>query len=184
MKKFSHSITTKLIVFIIMIALFVGAVKAIGDLVVANDGDIGIVFEDNYFLSKSYIMESEMLVSDLTRLVGEYKTEEHILKGGTISKEELRIEVQDLFSDYQLDSKNYNPNLNEAENYEKFKVENAKKIAQVKDKLIKRDLGEFHLLLQSIKGVKDPLFYASDGINVFTNSTMNERENLKAIHLI
>ncbi|WP_256942220.1 HAMP domain-containing sensor histidine kinase [Bacillus sp. OV166] len=180
MKKFSHSITTKLIVFIIMIALFVGAVKAIGDLVVANDGDIGIVFEDNYFLSKSYIMESEMLVSDLTRLVGEYKTEEHILKGGTISKEELRIEVQDLFSDYQLDSKNYNPNLSEAENYEKFKVENAKKIAQVKDKLIKRDLGEFHLLLQSIKGVKDPLFYASDGINVFTNSTMNEREQFKS----
>ncbi len=162
-----------------MLACFSGVMQAIGNLVSTNDGDIGIVFEDNYFHSHSYVRESENLISDLTRLLGNYKSEENILKGGTIDKDELRMEEQNLFSDFQFHSKSYNPNLSEAENYEKFKVDYADKIAQVKDQMIKRDLREFHFLLEHIKKVKDPLYYASDGVNIYTNSTMEEKQQFK-----
>ncbi|WML38243.1 HAMP domain-containing sensor histidine kinase [Neobacillus sp. OS1-2] len=177
-KKFSHSMITKLMVFIIMIACFTGVIQAIVDLDDMADGDVGMVFEDNYFLSKSFMRESDNLMSDLTRLL-KYKNEENILKGETISKEELRNEVQDLYFNFQVDSKSYNPNLSEAENYEKFKVENADKIAQVRDRLIKKDVREFHLLEQNIQEVKDPVYYASDGVNVYSNSMMKEKEPFK-----
>jgi signal transduction histidine kinase len=170
---------TKIIVFIIMISCFTGVIKKIIDIDVVNNGDAGIVFEDNYFLSKSYIRESENLVNNLTRLIGEYKNEEHILKGGAINEEELKNEEQNLYSEY-MSTKSFNPNLNDAENYEKFKVEYADKIAKVKDRLIKNDLRDFHFLLQSIEEVKNPLYYASDGENVYTNSTKMDKAQLKA----
>jgi signal transduction histidine kinase len=161
-----------------MIICFTGVIKKMIDINVVNDGDAGIVFEGNYFLSKSYIRESENLVNNLTRLMGEYKNEEHILKGGAINEEELKNEEQNLYSEY-MSTKSFNPNLNDAENYEKFKVEYADKIAEVKDRLIKNDLREFHLLLQSIEEVKNPLYYASDGETVYTNSMKMDKAQLK-----
>ena len=43
----------------------------------------------------------KIIVDDLTRLIGEYKNEEHILNGGTINEEELRSEEENLFQNYQ-----------------------------------------------------------------------------------
>jgi len=163
----------------IMITCFTGVIKTIVDVEAVNDGDLGIVFEDNYFFSQTYVRESETIVADLTRLLGEFKSEEHILKGGTISEDELRSEEEELFYDFQYHSKSYNPNLSEAENYEKFKAEYADKISQVRDRLIKNDLQEFHLLLQNLEEVEAPLYYASDGVNVYTNTTKEEKDQFK-----
>lgn len=161
-----------------MIACFTGAIQAAVDLDIHND--FGLIFEDNYFRSISFERESEPLIYDLARLIGEYKSEEHILNGGTISENELRNEEENLFEDYQFHSKNFNPNLSEAENYEKFKEDYADQISQARDRLIKNDLRTFHLLLQNIKEVEGPLYYASDGINVFKNSSQTEKGQFKA----
>ncbi|MEH7524157.1 HAMP domain-containing sensor histidine kinase [Bacillus sp. JJ1503] len=177
LKKFSHLMTTKIIVFILMITCFTGAIRATVDLDVYDN--FGLVFEDNYFRSKSFERDSEPLIYDLTRLIGEYKSEEHILNGGTISENELRNEEENLFLDYHENSKSFNPNLSEAENYEKFKEEYADKISQARDRLIKNDLREFHLLLQNIKEVKGPLYFASDGENLYKNSSQTEKGQFK-----
>ena len=50
-----------------------------------RDGAFNSVIEENYFQSESFIQESENLIGDLTRLIGEYKNEEHILNGGSIT---------------------------------------------------------------------------------------------------
>ena len=76
-------------------------------------------------------------------------------------------------------SRSYNPKLSEEENYKKFKEEYADKISQAKDQLIKDDLREFHLMLQNLKEYEGPLYYASDGVNVYTNSTKTEKEQFK-----
>ncbi|TDL71138.1 HAMP domain-containing histidine kinase [Rhodococcus qingshengii] len=178
LKKYSHSITTKIIVFMVMITCFAGIVKAFVDVEEVNDGDLGIVFEENYFLSQAYVRETESIVSNLTRLLGEYKSEEHILKGGSITEEELRGEVDPFYLDFLSQSKSYNPNISEAENYEKFKTEYADKIAQARDRLIKNDLREYHLLVQSLEEVEAPLYFASDGVNKYTNTTI-EKERFK-----
>lgn len=178
LKKYSHSITTKIIVFMVMITCFAGIVKAFVDVEEVNDGDLGIVFEENYFLSQAYVRETESIVSNLTRLLGEYKSEEHILKGGSITEEELRAEVDPFYLDFLSQSKSYNPNISEAENYEKFKTEYADQIARARDRLIKVDLREYHLLVQNLEEVKAPMYYASDGVNEYTNTT-TERERFK-----
>jgi signal transduction histidine kinase len=177
-KKFSHSITAKLIVFFIMIALLSSAVKAIANLITVKDGDVKIVFEDNYFHSQSFVRESERLVGDLTLLMGKYKNEENILSGNTISKEDLRIEEENLYSDYR-NTPSFNPKLTDAENRGKFNVEYADEIVKVKEKLINQDLREYHLLLQNINLVKNPLYYANDGSTVYTNSTKLDKSQIK-----
>ncbi len=161
-----------------MITCITGVIKAFVDVEAVNDGDLGIVFEENYFTSQAYVEESETIVSSLTRLIGEYKSEEHILNGGSITEDELRGGEDPLFSDFVNLSKSYNPNASEAENYEKFKTEYADKIGQARDRLIKNDLREYHLLLQNLEEVEAPLYYASDGVNEYTNTT-TEKEMFK-----
>ena len=179
MKNYSHSIITKIIVFAIVITCFTGALTAFVHTAILSDGNFEIISEDNYFQSRAYVQEGESLVSNLTQLIGDYKSEKYILKGGSIDEEELRIEVEDLYSDFQLQSKSYNPNLSEEENYKKFKEVYKDEIAQAKGRMIKNDLREFHLLKQNLEVYEGLVYYASNGTNVFTNSTKKEQGQFK-----
>ncbi len=163
----------------IAISCFTGVINAVVEVEIVNEGDFHSVFEDHYLQSRAYVQESENLISNLTRLVGEYKNEEHISSGGTISEDEWRNTEETLFSDYQIQSRSYNPALGEAKNYETFKKEYADEISQEKDKMIKDDLREFHGLVQNLEEYEAPLFYASDGKNVFTNTTITEKKQFE-----
>lgn len=149
--------------------------KAFVEVEVINDGDFSSVVEDNYFESRSYIQESENLIGNLTTLIKEYKNEEFIISGGTIGEDEWRIEEENLFSNYQLQSK-----LSKESHYEVFKQEYADEISQAKDKMIKENLKEFHLLMQSLEEYEAPLFYANDGKNVFTNTMMTDKNQFES----
>jgi signal transduction histidine kinase len=170
-------VATKIIVFIMVILCFTGAITQFVNVVVLNDGDFDTVFQEDYFLSRAYIRETEKVLSDLKRLISEYKNEEHILSGGSITEEELRGEEDNLFLDFQSNSRSYNPELSQEANYEKFKEIYADKITQARDRMIKNDLREYHLLLQRVEEYKDLLYYISDGETVFTNSTKTEKEH-------
>lgn len=179
-KSYSHSIITKIIVFIVMTACFTGMVKNVAYVEIESDGEFGIVFEEDYFHSEAYIRESENIVNGLTRLISEFKNEEHVLNGGTIGEEEFRNEEERLFEDYQFNSKSYNPNLNEAENYEKFKEVYADKLSKARDELIRNELKEYHAILQNLTMVEGPIYYASDGENVYSNTEINEKQRFKS----
>ncbi|MEH7306622.1 sensor histidine kinase [Neobacillus drentensis] len=179
LKKYSHLLTTKIIVLMIAVVCFTGIIKAMINVEVVNDGYFSMVMEEDYFLSKAYVRENEKIVSNLSTLLREYKSEENILKGGSIGEERLRVEEMELYSDFELYPKNYRPELSEAENYSTFKKEYANKIAQVKEKLIKEDLRNYHALLQELSEQKNPLYYASDGVNVYTNTTKKEKGQFK-----
>src|SRR5690606_38490645 len=49
----------------------------------------------------------------------------------------------------------------------------------VKEKLIKKELREFHALVQKLENYQ-PSFYASDGTNVFSNTSMTTKEQFAA----
>jgi signal transduction histidine kinase len=180
LKSYSHLIATKILVFIMVIGCFTGAINAFVNVAMLNNDDFGIVSEESYFVSKSYVKESEKVLLDLTRLVGEYKNEKHILEGGTISEDEMRGGEENLFHDFQGNSRSYNPNLNEEENYKIFKEVYKDKILQARDRMIEDDLQEYNLLMQRLGGHKGILFYGSDGTNVFSNSTNTQKEQFKA----
>ena len=166
----------KIIVFILVVFCFTGAIKAFVEGEVQTDGAFNSVIEESYLESQSFIQESENLIGDLTRLLDEYKNEEHILNGGSVSEDELSAIEQSLFYDSFQTSSSYNPNLSEEENVQKFKEEYADQIQQAKDQAIKDDLKDYHRILQNIEEYKEPLFYASDGTNVFSNTTMSDKE--------
>ncbi|MFF2877486.1 histidine kinase dimerization/phospho-acceptor domain-containing protein [Gottfriedia sp. NPDC057991] len=170
-RKYSHSITTKVIVFTIVVLFFSGILKSIANMEALTDDDFGIVFEDNYFLSKSYMLEVEPILSSLTQLVSEYKSEENISKGGTISTEDLKTIEESLYPDFEARSKIYNPSLSEEENFKNFKKAYAKEINQAKNQMITDDLKTYQGLMQVVAGNKDLLYYANDGVNEFTNNT-------------
>ena len=134
----------KIIVFILVVFFFTGAIKAFVEGEVQTDGAFNSVTEESYLESQSFIQESENLIGDLTRLLGEYKNEEHILNGGSVSEDELSAIEQSLFYDSFQTSSSYNPNLSEEENVQKFKEEYADQIQQAKDQAIKDDLKDYH----------------------------------------
>ncbi|WP_129689587.1 HAMP domain-containing sensor histidine kinase [Gottfriedia acidiceleris] len=171
-KKYSHSLTTKIIVFTIVVLFFSGILKSIANMEALTDDDFGIVFEDNYFLSKSYMQEVEPIINSLTQLVGEYKSEENISKGGAFSTEDMRTIEESLYLDFMAKSKIYNPSLSEEENFKNFKEAYAKEINQAKNQMITDDLKIYQGLMQILAQNKDLLYYASDGINEFTNNTL------------
>lgn len=166
-------------VFIVAILCFTGIIKAIVEVEVVNDSDFNSVVEDNYFKSRAFIRESEYLVSDLTRLVGEFKNEEYILKGNTISEPEWKEIENELYDDYRYYSINYNEEISELDNYEIFREANKENLEKEKEELIKADLREYQSLLKNLEEYENPLFYATDGTNVFTNTTEIEQSKFK-----
>lgn len=179
MKNYSHLITTKIIVFIIVIVSFTGAIREFANVAVLHDADYSMVSEDSYYQSRSYAQESGDILSSLSRLVGEFKSEKHILSGGTINQDIMRREEEDLYRDFQNHSRDYNHELSEGENYIKFKEVYADRISQARDRIIEKDLEEYNLLLQRLEGTKGILYYGGDGVNVFTNSPKIEKEYFK-----
>ncbi|WP_088012651.1 sensor histidine kinase [Gottfriedia acidiceleris] len=171
-KKYSHSLTTKIIVFTVVVLFFSGILKSISNVSALTDDDFGIVFEDNYFLSKSYMLEVEPILSSMSQLVGEYKSEENITKGGAISTEDMKTIEESLYPDFMARSKVYNPSLSEEENFKNFKKAYVKEINQAKNQMITDDLKRYQGLLQSLAEKKDLLYYANDGVNEFTNNTL------------
>ncbi|NLO90002.1 MAG: sensor histidine kinase, partial [Clostridia bacterium] len=176
LKSFSHSIITKVIVFFLAVLCFTGAVKSFFEVGLLIDGHFDIVFEDNYYVSRSFAEEIEAVLVDLTDLIGKYKNEEHILKGGLITEERLVNETQNLWMNYEY----YSSSLSDEENYRRYKEMYPDEIANIKNRLIKEDLKEYHALRQRLAEYDGLLYYAENGENVYSNIKETEKGRLKS----
>lgn len=179
-KKYSHSMITKVIVFIITISCFTGALTTFLNVAGLHHGDFGTAFEDNYYTSKNFSRESNQIAETLTVLIEKYKSEEHILSGETIPEGEVKRQEDALFEDFQNQSQSYNPKLSTIENYQIFKEVYSDEISQIRDKLIDSDLRQYNLSLRKLEGYKGLIYYGSDGKNVFTNSSITEKDYFKS----
>lgn len=175
-KSYSHALYTKIIVFIVVIACFSGAITLFINTVESNNRSFDIILEENYFQSRNFMNEVDSILSSLTLLISQYKNEENILNGETISKSQLDREEKILYSDFVSNSKSYNPNLTYEENYEVFKKEYEDRLIQVKDKLIAENLKNYKYHLSKLDEYSGLVYYVSDGKNVFTNSSNSSRE--------
>lgn len=176
-KKYSHSLTTKIILFIIVITSFTGVITTLMDLVSTNNDDFGIIFEDSYYQSSKFIEDSSSTIDALTKITVKYKNQENVSKGGSITEDRIQNEVNNtnLYWEFESKSKLYNPNLSYEENYNKFKEVYADKISEIKNDLIKEELRNYNAYIQRLKDLKGVIYYASDGTNVLTNSTNTSR---------
>ncbi len=160
----------------IVIACFTGTVTTLINFVTVPFNSL---HQKNYYESQAYIEESLPIIRDLTELMNEYRNEEYILKGKTVSSNELKNIEDELFYEFENSQIN-NDELNEKERNKLFKQKYVDKIAQEKDKLIKENLREYHQILQRLDDYNVPLFYASDGKNVYTNTKMKTKQQFEA----
>ncbi|MCM3741762.1 HAMP domain-containing histidine kinase [Oceanobacillus luteolus] len=179
MKKYSHSNTTKVIVFFIMIAFFTGVIASLVNIVTVPYSS---VLQKSYFQSGAYMEESLQSIDDLTSLMTEYKNEEHILDGGSIDKYEWKEVEDELFSEYlYLNRSNEDDFQSEKQQYETFKKEYAEEISSTREQLIQDELREYHKILQRLKNVEEPLFYATDGAKEFSNTKLEGSDDFEAL---
>lgn len=165
--------------FTVAVLCLLGVIRSLAEVVILDNGYFSSVVEDHYLESQAYSAESEKIIWDITRLLSVYRNEEHILNGGTIQEEEWQNREEELFIQFRFQD-NYNPTLIDEENIKIFQEEYAEKIAKARDKLIREDLREYRLLVQNLRTIKEPFFYATDGTNVFTNTNMKNREQFES----
>lgn len=175
-KKFSHSMVTKTIVFVIAIFCFTNILTMIIDISKSTEGNFDIAIEESYYRGNDYINDSGDIVHSLRSIITEYKNEEHILAGGTLQEDELRRMEDELYSEFEGNSKKYNPNLSNAENYQIFKETNAAKISQKREELIQEDLRRYQENLRRLGEYQGLIYYASDGTTEVTNSSNKTKE--------
>ncbi|HZK84586.1 MAG TPA: HAMP domain-containing sensor histidine kinase [Desulfosporosinus sp.] len=179
LRKYSHSVITKLIAFVIVILCFASSVTIFSNIMGLHNGNFGIAFEESYYTGNDYMSISSAAVGNL-RDVEKYKSEEYILSGKTLSSDEITNEEDQLFNNFRYDSKSFNPNLTDEENQKIFKESYADKLSEMKARLINRELNHYHKVLRSLEEYQGLMYYAKDNESEFTNSANKGKEYFKS----
>lgn len=178
-KRYSYSLTAKMIAFLIAVTGFTNAVLVFMNMVVVQHVDLDDAYAESYYLSTDYIQESKDIVEILKSAIKRYKSEEFILNGGTVTSEKIREEENRLFTDFKYNSKRYNHNLNTAENYQIFQDVYADKIAAIKPKLIDQDLNEYRAALNRLNRYEGVIYFAKSTDTVLSNTPAQTKEHFK-----
>jgi len=178
LKNISHALITKVIVFLIAIACLTGTAKVIINMEL-NEVHLSSINQDNYFESIAFADESYSLISSLAQLIGTYKSEENILSGKTLTKEDITQIEEDLYNEFQYSYK-YNPNLSEVENRHNYQEEYADDIKSKKEERMREQARLFYHLLSTVEATEGIVYYASDGEHVFSNSELDKKEQFES----
>lgn len=168
LRNISHALITKVVVFVIAVVCLTGTAKAIFNMEL-NEVHLSSINQDNYFESRAFADESYSLISSLAQLIGNYKSEEHILSGKTLTEDDI----------FRY-SYNYNPNLSREENKRIYQEQYADEINSEKDEIMREQVREFHRLRSTLEAYEGIVFYASDGEHVFSNSELNTKEQFES----
>lgn len=179
-KKFSYSLTATVIAFIITVLCYSALLTIASDVVVLNNNNLHIAYEESYYLSSNYINESNDIAQSLRAVTEQYKSEENILNGGTLSEDQISNREDQLYSDFENNSKNFNPNLSAAENYQEFEEVYADKISQIREELIQQDLREYRATLKNLDEYQGLIYYVKSGESEFTNSPNHNKTYFKS----
>ena len=181
-KKFSYSITAKIIAFLLVVGCYTGLLTLFVTGVGLHNFDYNALTEESYYRSSDFTNVSNEMVQNITAIIGEYKSEENILSGRSITADELKIQEEELYRDFKETSKNYNPNMSEAENDQVFREVYADQVLQAKEQLIQNDLRSYQETLQRQAAYQGIIYYAQRGDIVYSNSPEAGREYFKANH--
>lgn len=178
MRSFSHSLFIKTIAFIIVIACFSGLIVSSVNLLITEE-QFDIFSEDNYYESNRFIRKVDRALYILQNLIHNYKSEENVLSGGVISVDEFNNRKGSLYWEFKQNSNEYNPNADEDINYKKFEEVYADRITEEKNRLINKSLKRYNELLHELSENKGIIYYAGDGINIFSNTTKSTKEKFR-----
>ena len=179
-KKYSYSITAKIIAFLLVVGCYTGLLTLFITGIGFHNFDYNALTEESYYRSRDFTNVSNEVLQNITAIIGEYKSEENILSGGSITADELKNQEENLYQEFKETSKNYNPNMSEAENDQVFREVYADQILQAKEQLIQNDLRSYQETLQRQAAYQGIIYYAQRGDIVYSNSPEAGREYFKA----
>ncbi len=161
-KKFSHSNLVKTIAFLLILACVAGIIYAASNIYKTTNGDFEIIFENSFLESSNFQMDNTQTINLLIDLIEFYISEENILKGNTIDDEELGYRVEEKYMEQ------------EDRAFDKIKTTDA-----IREKMIAADLESYHMILNQLEKKKEPLYYVTDGKQIFTNTKQTKKEQFK-----
>ena len=167
-----------------------------------EEGFLNSPFEENYYLSKDYQREITDALFDITSLAVKYKSEENIMSGELIDKEELKRLEENLLEEYLNKEGYYDSSIDYDGDYEsrsevtttatpikndenykklkdKFESENKEEIEELKNKLIKEDLDHFRDTLDRLEQKKGLVYFVKQGETVFSNVEKNSMNDFR-----
>ena len=183
------------VVFVLCAALFLCALAGGAFLLEAADYNVGyyghvdeLLFYGNYQDSSAFQYDFEEKTDRILTLLNEYRSEEHIKSGATVSHEQLEEAIRHLFysGSYVVDSGDgymevsigrdsaasaYGDDYDAPLIKERFREDYAEEINKVRELLIRKDLRTFQKLRKELDETPGFSYYATDGENTVTNLT-------------
>lgn len=174
-KSISHSIPAKVLAFALVVFCFTQTICKV--LEMEKYSHWGIVLEESYYLSEDFIGECNSILTDL-RVLSNYKSEENILNGGTITEralmERLRVRLNDSYWDFS----SYIKNLSEEE-YHMFLERNQEDVDKAKKQLIEEDLYRYKSIIERLNKIEGLNYYVKNGEYILTNSNGTKEDFTK-----
>ncbi|MEN6391864.1 MAG: HAMP domain-containing sensor histidine kinase [Syntrophomonas sp.] len=180
LKKYSQSRAVKFAAFAVAVLCFSGIISIFYNLGVIRELTFSSAFEDSYYQSQDCQQDYANIVSNLFYITQQYKSEQYIQSGATIDKQELAFEEDQLFNDFMMNSRSYNPNLTNQENYQIFKEVYAADIANLKPNMIKKELMNYRAILRNLDKNKGVFYLAQTEYGQVTNSDIKFKEFFKS----
>ncbi len=197
LKSFNSSKLVKGIAFFVCVAFFLSSLTAFGFLINSariseyGSGTEDLLLCDNYHESTAFQYEFGNKLNGILNILNQYKSEEFIKNGGTVTEQRLDDAVRSLFYDGTYYSQGYAYNYRGGEttitiadgypaekyggNYDdaavkqSFKRDYADKVEALKQALIMDDLRSFDEWLKDSDNIDGFTYYATDGESVITN---------------
>ena len=197
LKKFNSNNLLKGTVFFLCVAFFLGSLTAFGFLFGSTkiseygSGAEDLLFCDNYNESTAFQHEFGNKLNGILDILNEYKSEEFIKSGGTITEQRLDDAARSLFYDGTYYSRGYAYSYEGGEttiaitdgypaekyggNYDdpavkqSFKRDYADKVEALKQALIMDDLRSFDEWIKDSDNIDGFTYYATDGESIITN---------------
>lgn len=178
LKRFNGNMGLTVLVFVLCVVLFLASLTGMALMLnkASNldqwaDAD-DLLFNDSYRDSKMFQRDISSKVDSIVNSLGEYKSEEVIRNGETISPERMDQEIQNLFYSNRGNVSNYEkyggdisvPSIKEA-----FVKDYADEIAKIKENLVLDDLRYFRENIQALSEDEGFTYYASDGTHILAN---------------
>lgn len=182
--KYSYNIFYKAIAF--SLAVMFGVLIILTTIDTINKTDMLVPLnQTNYYQSSYFVNDFSSVVNDIMTLAKDYKNEEYIKSGGTITVEKVKNAERALYQEFENEyvndytSNSEMRNLTYEKRYEQFKVKYKDKIAKINNQIIDNDIMAYHNLLKRINGYKGLFYYIHDGQYEITNNTNNSEDFYK-----
>lgn len=166
-KTYSRKIVTKVSAFILLIIFFlIGASSALN--IYLNVANYESITVKSYMKSNTISNELRYAASRLEYVLKVYKSESYILNGGTVKNLDIEDSWQltNLYNNY-IAEKGLTDN-DEARDL--FWTEKNKEIEEIKNIIMKTDLGNFEQVINDLNEPGGLIYYATDGKNEVTNT--------------